>query len=93
MLEMIKRKSGMNVLFWRLKNSLDEILEKHEHRTDLIEPMQESLEEVAACLDYLNHCDKMLRADDKKIFAMEIEILQLKQKIRHLEQMNKTPEI
>lgn len=93
MLEMIKRKSGMNVLFWRLKNSLDEILEKHEHRTDLIEPMQESLEEVAACLDYLNFCDKMLRADDKKIFNMEIEILQLKQKIKHLEQMNETPEI
>jgi hypothetical protein len=42
---------------------------------------------------YFEHVDKLLQASNKKQFAMEIEIMQLKQKIRHLEQINVNIEI
>ena len=53
-MEFIKRKAGMNVLYWRLKNSLDEIKEKHPERKDIIKPMEESLNEVSETILYFN---------------------------------------
>ncbi len=47
MLEFIKRKAGLNVVYWKIKYSLDNIKEKHEHRTDLISSMEKSLGEVS----------------------------------------------
>ena len=93
MIEMIKRKAGLNVVYWKIKFSLDNIKEKHEHRTDLISSMEKSLTEVGEAVLYFEHVDKLLQASNKKQFAMEIEIMQLKQKIRHLEQINVNIEI
>ncbi len=55
--------------------------------------MEKSLTEVGEAVLYFEHVDKLLQASNKKQFAMEIEIMQLKQKIRHLEQINQTIEI
>jgi len=93
MIEMIKRKAGLNVLYWKIKFSLDNIKEKHEHRKDLIDSMEKSLTEVGEAVLYFEHVDKLLRASNSKQYQMEIEIMQLKQKIRHLEQINQTIEI
>ena len=93
MLEMIKRKTGLWTVYLKIQNSLDNIKEKHEHRTDLIDSMEKSLTEVGEAVLYFEHLDKLLQASNKKQFAMEIEIMQLKQKIRHLEQINQTIEI
>jgi hypothetical protein len=79
MLEMIKRKAGMNVLYWRLKNSLDEIKTKHPERLDLIKPMEISLTEVAECIEYLNFCDKVTRATNGRNHDLQLENLKLKQ--------------
>ena len=76
---MIKRKAGMNVLYWRLKNSLDEIKTKHPERLDLIKPMEISLTEVAECLEYLNFCDKVNRATNSRNHDLQLENLKLKQ--------------
>jgi hypothetical protein len=93
MLEMIKRKTGLWTVYLKIQNSLDNIKEKHGHRTDLIDSMEKSLTEVGEAVLYFEHVDKLLQASNKKQFAMEIEIMQLKQKIRHLEQINQTIEI
>ena len=93
MLEMIKRKTGLWTVYLKIQNSLDNIKEKHGHRKDLIDSMEKSLTEVGDAVLYFEHVDKLLQASNKKQFAMEIEIMQLKQKIRHLEQINKTIEI
>lgn len=88
MLEMIKRKTGLWMVYLKIQNSLDNIKEKHGHRTDLIDSMEKSLTEVGEAVLYFEHVDKLLQASNKKQFQMEIEIMQLKQKIRHLEQIN-----
>jgi hypothetical protein len=79
MLEFIKRKAGLNVLYWKIKFSLDNIKEKHEHRTDLISSMEKSLGEVAEAVQYLNHVDKMLMATNRRNHELELENIMLKQ--------------
>ena len=90
---MIKRKTGLWTVYLKIQNSLDNIKEKHGQRTDLIDSMEKSLTEVGEAVLYFEHVDKLLQASNKKQFQMEIEIMQLKQKIRHLEQINQTIEI
>ena len=85
MLEFIKRKTGMNLLYWKIEASLNNIKEKHGQRTDLIESMEKSLTEVGEAVLYFEHCDKMLRSYSSKSYQMEIEIMQLKQQVRNLE--------
>jgi hypothetical protein len=92
-IEFIKRKTGLWTVFLKIQNSLDNIKEKHGHRTDLIDSMEKSLTEVGEAVLYFEHVDKLLRASNSKQYQMEIEIMQLKQKIRHLEQINQTIEI
>ena len=87
-IEFIKRKTGLWTVYLKIQNSLDNIKEKHGHRKDLIDSMEKSLTEVGEAVLYFEHIDKLLQASNKKQFAMEIEIMQLKQKIRHLEQIN-----
>ena len=88
MLEMIKRKTGLWTVYLKIQKSLDNIKEKHGHRKDLIDSMEKSLTEVGEAVLYFEHIDKLLQASNSKQYAMEIEIMQLKQKIRHLEQIN-----
>ena len=84
MLEMIKRKAGLNVVYWKIKYSLDNIKEKHEHRTDLIESMEKSLTEVGEAVQYLNHVDKMLMATNRRNHELELENIMLKQENKSL---------
>ncbi len=92
-IEFIKRKTGLWTVYLKIQNSLDNIKEKHGHRKDLIDSMEKSLTEVGEAVLYFEHVDKLLQASNKKQYAMEIEIMQLKQKIRHLEEINKHIEI
>ena len=92
-IEFIKRKTGLWTVYLKIQNSLDNIKEKHGHRKDLIDSMEKSLTEVGEAVLYFEHVDKLLQASNKKQFQMEIEIMQLKQKIRHLEEINKHIEI
>jgi hypothetical protein len=78
-LEFIKRKTGLNVVYWKIKFSLDNIKEKHEHRTDLISSMEKSLTEVGEAVQYLNHVDKMLMATNRRNHELELENIMLKQ--------------
>ena len=93
MLEFVKRKTGLWTVYLKIQNSLYKIKETHPQRTDLIQSMEKSLTEVGEAVLYFEHVDKLLQASNKKQFAMEIEIMQLKQKIRHLEQINVNIEI
>ena len=81
---MIKRKAGLNVVYWKIKYSLDNIKEKHEHRKDLISSMEKSLGEVAEAVQYLNHVDKMLMATNRRNHELELENIMLKQENKSL---------
>jgi hypothetical protein len=83
-LEFIKRKAGLNVVYWKIKFSLDNIKEKHEHRKDLISSMEKSLTEVGEAVQYLNHVDKMLMATNRRNHELELENIMLKQENKSL---------
>ena len=81
---MIKRKAGLNLVYWKIKFSLDNIKEKHEHRKDLISSMEKSLTEVSEAVQYLNHVDKMLMATNRRNHELELENIMLKQENKSL---------
>lgn len=83
-LEFILRKATMNNLYYKLKFSLDEINTKHPTRNDLIESMSKSLEDVFEMIKYLDHIEMNNQVLDKRIYALELENMQLKQENRHL---------
>jgi hypothetical protein len=78
-LEMIKRKAGLNVLYYRLKNSIEEIEAKHPDRNDLLDPMRESLTEVAESIQYFTHCENVTRATNSRNHDLQLENIKLKQ--------------
>ena len=45
-LEILKAKINLKTTLIKFKSSLEELREKHEHRTDLIESMQESADDI-----------------------------------------------
>jgi hypothetical protein len=83
-LEMLKRKAGLNVLYYRLKNSIEEIEAKHPERNDLLDPMRESLTEVAESIQYFTHCDKVTRATNSRNHDLQLENIKLKQENKSL---------
>ena len=83
-LEMLKRKAGLNVLYYRLKNSIEEIEEKHPDRSDLLEPMRESLNEVAESIQYFTHCENVTRATNSLNHDLQLENIKLKQENKSL---------
>jgi SMC interacting uncharacterized protein involved in chromosome segregation len=83
-IEMIKRKTGLWTVYLKIQNSLDNIKEKHEHRTDLISSMEKSLTEVGEAVQYLNHVDKMLMATNRRNHELELENIKLKQENKSL---------
>ena len=45
-LEILKAKINLKTTLIKFKSSLEELREKHEHRTDLIQSMQDSAEDI-----------------------------------------------
>jgi predicted CopG family antitoxin len=84
MLEMIKRKAGLNVLYYRLKNSIEEIEAKHPERNDLLDPMRESLTEVAESIQYFTHCENVTYATNSRNHDLQLENIKLKQENKSL---------
>jgi hypothetical protein len=84
MLEFIKRKAGLNLVYWKIKNTLDEIKQKRPDRKELIESMEKSLTEVGEAVQYLNHVDKMLMATNRRNHELELENIMLKQENKSL---------
>lgn len=81
---MLKRKAGLNVLYYRLKSSIEEIEEKHPNRNDLLEPMRNSLEEVRESILYFDHCERLNTVNGSRIYALELENMKLKQENKSL---------
>ena len=84
-LEMIKRKSGLNMIYWRMNYTLEDLKENYPEKLKLIENLENSMSEISQSIEYLNHCDKMLNAYSSKNYQMELEIMKLKQTISNLE--------
>ena len=83
-LEFIKRKAGLNVVYWKINNTLEEIKQKRPDRKELISSMEKSLSEVGEAVQYFNHVDKMLMATNRRNHELELENIKLKQENKSL---------
>ena len=81
---MIKRKAGLNLVYWKINNTLEEIKQKRPDRKELIESMEKSLTEVGEAVQYLNHVDKMMMATNRRNHDLELENIKLKQENKSL---------
>ena len=81
---MIKRKAGLNLVYWKINNTLEEIKQKRPDRKELISSMEKSLTEVGEAVQYLNHVDKMLMATNRRNHDLELENIKLKQENKSL---------
>jgi hypothetical protein len=84
MIEMIKRKAGLNLVYWKINNTLEEIKQKRPDRKKLIESMEKSLTEVGEAVQYFEHVDKMLMATNRRNHELELENIMLKQENKSL---------
>jgi len=84
MIEMIKRKAGLNLVYWKINNTLEEIKQKRPDRKELIESMEKSLTEVGEAVQYFEHVDKMLMATNRRNHELELENIKLKQENKSL---------
>ena len=84
MIEMIKRKAGLNLVYWKINNTLEEIKQKRPDRKELIESMEKSLTEVGEAVQYFEHCDRMLMATNRRNHELELENIKLKQENKSL---------
>jgi hypothetical protein len=84
----IRIKANLNVHFWKMKNSLEEIEKKHPHRIDLITSMKQSTEWVGEATLFFSDVEKIQVAQNREISRLNLEVLQMQVRIKHLEKMN-----
>jgi len=89
-LEMLKRKSGLNMIYWQMNNTLEELQEKHPDKLMYIEKLDKAMKEISETVEYLNHCENVYRATERRSHQLELENLQLKQENRSLSNHLKT---
>jgi len=89
-LEMIKRKSGLNVIYWQMNNTLEELKLNHSDKLMYIEKLEKAMHEISETVEYLNHCENVYRASERRSHRLELENLQLKQENRSLSEHLKT---
>lgn len=84
----IRIRANMNILFWKIKYSLEDIENKHPHRHDLIKSMTESQQWLGEAILFMHELERLQIAKSKEIYRLEIENMQLKLRIKNLEIVN-----
>ena len=84
-LTIIKGKVLLDTTYLKIKISLEEIKQKHEHRTDLINSMERSLADLQEVKISYDGMEKELRAAVQSSFRLERLLQEEKFKIKDLE--------
>jgi len=88
-LYLLKNRANLNIVYLRIKNSLEDIEKNNAHRTDLIKSMTDSQISVGDALDCLIWIEKEWRCNNKRNFNLELINLQLLSEIKELKKINK----
>ena len=89
-LTIIKGKVLLDTTYLKIKISLEEIKQKHEHRTDLINSMERSLADLQEVKISYDTMEKELRAAVQSCFRLERLLQEEKFKNKDLETKLKT---
>lgn len=88
LLDWIRIKANMGILFYKIKYSLEEIQRKRPERVDYIESMELSLQWVAEVSEFLNTIEKTQIIMSSENSRLHHENMILKSRITKLEQIN-----
>jgi len=89
-LTIIKGKVLLDTTYLKIKISLEEIKQKHEHRNDLINSMERTLADLQEVKISYDAMEKELRAAVQSCFRLERLLQEEKFKIKDLEMQLKT---
>ncbi len=88
LLDWIRIRANINVLYWQIKTTLDEIKEKRPERTDYITSMELSLIWLVEASAFLVTIERGQIMMSKEIYRLELENMQLKYRLSVLEKIN-----
>jgi hypothetical protein len=84
-LYLIGRKAVLNLVYWKVKNSREEIEKTHSHKVDLIASMKRTEVDLLESLECFYWLEKSWRSDSRRNYQLErlnaellVEIAELK---------------
>ena len=86
-LEILKAKINLKTTIIKFKDSLDELVEKHESRTDLINSMKESLQDIEHFHNVFLEFEQEYRIECKSNFRNQLIIAEHKHEIDKLKEI------
>lgn len=84
----LKNRSSLNIVYFKIKNSLEDIIKNNPQRRDLIESMTDSQICVGESLNCLIWMEKELRMMSSRNFDLELINLKLISEIKELKKIN-----
>ena len=88
MIELINAKIGLEKVFLRAKNTLEELKEKHPNRKDLIDKQEDSLEELANAKYILHRIDLRCMSLSSELYRNNRMLLEMQTEIKELKTIN-----
>lgn len=85
LLDFIKARLYLQIVILRMKNSREEIQQKHPQRNDLIEPLDTSERELADVFNTIIKCEHEINNRGRQLNNYERIILEQKARIKELE--------
>ena len=90
-LYIMSRKASLNMVYWSIKLSLEDIEKKHPNRTDLIESMTRHMISTLEAVECMKFLEDNWRSDSRRNYQLErlnaellIEVAELKNKNNQL---------
>ena len=88
MIELINAKVGLEKVFLRAKNTLEELKEKHPNRKDIIDKQEDSLEELANAKYILHRMDLRCMSLSSELYRNNRMLLEMQTEIKELKEIN-----
>jgi hypothetical protein len=88
MIELINAKVGLEKVFLRAKNTLEELKEKHPKRKDIIEKQEDSLGELAHAKYVLHRMDLRCMSLSSELYRNNRMLLEMQTEIKELKRIN-----
>jgi hypothetical protein len=88
MIELINAKIGLEKVFLRAKNTLEELKEKHPNRKDIIDKQEDSLEELANAKYILHQMDLKCMTLSSELYRNKRILLEMQAEIIELRAIN-----
>lgn len=85
LLDFIKARLYLQIVILRMKNSREDIQQKHPQRNDLIEPLDTSERELSEVLETIIKCEYEINNRGRQLNNYERIILEQKARIKELE--------